>query len=547
MAAVLTACAPAQPGGHVVTEPDGTQWHPMSVERLPDLNEPRGSHRTLALGDEIVVLGGHTDGFKPIETAEYYANGAWHTIPMLYPHENGFAAPLPDGRVLLGGGSQEAFGIGQSWGAEVYDPAAHQFTAVGIMTAKRAMSSALTQPDGRVVIVGNWRAPDSYETWTPENGFTPGERLDPGWAEPYIFPASLDDIIIFGPWDPQGGIPGGRVDHLGGEPEWVPLLEEWEVQANYHSSPLDLQVADYTYLIPARNRSTNECAILKLAGGVFSLLEMDASLPERGPEGNSIEWRHLQVDRPARLIWMQGMDSETGQICFARISYDATFDGGKATMTLYYAIIPGEAPSGFARLLPGGRLVLAGGLGWKTGSFPIEVDNFKTFSSVFVFHSEQPEKENLPLWAILAGILVLGGGVVMLIVGIQRRRRSPDETAAVEEGVLSRNLMEQISTLIEEKELYRRKDLRITDLASELATNKTYISVLLNKLSGESFTSLITKHRIQYAQRLLREHPDMILDDVADQSGFSSRTTFFRNFKAVTGMTPQEWKRENVG
>ena len=547
MAAIFTACAPAQPGGRVVTGPDGTQWHPMSVERLPDLNEPRGSHRTLTMGGEIVVLGGHTDGFKPIETAEYYANGAWHTIPMLYPHENGFAAPLPDGRVLLGGGSQEAFGIGQSWGAEVYDPTIHQFTSVGIMTAKRAMSSALTQPDGRVVIVGNWRAPDSYETWSPEDGFAPGARIDPGWAEPYIFPASLDDIIIFGPWDPQGGIPGGRVDHLGGEPEWVPLLEEWEVQANYHSSPLDLQVADYTYLIPAQNRSTNECAILKLARGVFSLLEMDASLPERGPEGNFIEWRHLQVDRPARLIWVQGMDSETGQICFARISYDATFDGGKATTTLYYANIPGEAPSGFARLLPGGRLVLAGGLGWKTGSFPIEVDNFKTFSSVFVFHSEQPDKENLPLWAILAGILVLGGGVVMLIVGIQRRRRSPDETAAVEEGVLSRNLMEQISTLIEEKELYRRKDLRITDLASELATNKTYISVLLNKLSGESFTSLITKHRIQYAQRLLREDPDMILDDVADQSGFSSRTTFFRNFKAVTGMTPQEWKRENVG
>ena len=41
--------------------------------------------------------------------------------------------------------------------------------------------------------------------------------------------------------------------------------------------------------------------------------------------------------------------------------------------------------------------------------------------------------------------------------------------------------------------------------------------------------------------------PDMGIDDVADQSGFSSRTTFFRNFKAVTGMTPQEWKRENVG
>ena len=104
--------------------------------------------------------------------------------------------------------------------------------------------------------------------------------------------------------------------------------------------------------------------------------------------------------------------------------------------------------------------------------------------------------------------------------------------------------MEQISALIEEKELYRRKNLRITDVASELATNKTYVSIILNNLSGESFTTMITRYRVMYAQKLLREHPDMMLDEVADQSGFSSRTTFFRNFKVVTGMTPQEWKNQ---
>lgn len=33
------------------------------------------------------------------------------------------------------------------------------------------------------------------------------------------------------------------------------------------------------------------------------------------------------------------------------------------------------------------------------------------------------------------------------------------------------------------------------------------------------------------------------VDEVADAAGFSSRTSFFRNFKAVTGMTPQEWRK----
>ena len=33
---------------------------------------------------------------------------------------------------------------------------------------------------------------------------------------------------------------------------------------------------------------------------------------------------------------------------------------------------------------------------------------------------------------------------------------------------------------------------------------------------------------------------------VASESGFSFSTTFYRNFKTVTGKTPQEWKKSIV-
>lgn len=516
----------------------------MTVERLPDMNSPRGSHRTLAFGEEIVVLGGHTDGFKPIETSEYYADGAWHTVPMIYSHTNGFAAPLQDGRVLIGGGSEQHFGIGQSFGAELYDPAAHAFTAVGIMSAKRAMSSALTRPDGSVLILGNWYAADSWETWSPEGGFVPGGPLSPGWAEPYILPASEDDVIVFGPWDTHGNDCGGRVEHLGEPSEQDPLLEEYILDANYYTFPEDMQIADYTYLIPARSRSTDEPVILKVASGKFSLLEMAAPLAVHSPDGNPLSWGALQVDRLARLAWVQGFDPVMGSHCFARIAYDATFDGGKASVSYYYAEQPGGFPLSLARLLPGGRLLLAGGTGWKQGEFPTLVDNFKAYSSAFIFHSEPPQKAGVPVWALAAGILVVAGCVSLIVRALRKRRKEREAAADQAESAqwLRENLMEQISTLIEEKELYRRKDIRITDLATELATNKTYVSLLLNNMSGESFTSMITRYRVQYAQRLMQEHPDMLLEDVASESGFSSYITFYRNFKAVTGKTPQEWK-----
>lgn len=535
---MLAGCTPAGIGGRIVTSPDGTQWQQMSVERLPDLKVPRGNHRTVVCGDEIVVLGGHTDGFKPVETAEFYSNGAWHPIPMLYPHTNGFAARLPDGRILLGGGS-DAFGIGQTWGAEVYDPVAHAFTSVGIMSAKRQLTSALARPDGSVLIAGNWMTGDSWETWTPKGGFTPGGPLNPGWSCPFILPAAKDDVMVFGSEGADGNDVIGTVAHIGESNEQVPLLEHWRLTHNYFYFPDDLQTADYSYLIPASTYSKEEYTIIKITAGDFSLLEMEEPLPIKDPFGNPIAWGLLQVDRPNRLAWMQGFTPATGLVAFARIAYDATFDGGKASTSFFFAD-QGDFPSGAARLLSGGRLALIGGSGWERGAFPFKADYFKTYATAFIFHTEPVHNSGLPLWEIVLIVLVLAAVTATLMIW---RKHKAKEAAEQDESRLPRNLMEQISALIEEKELYRRKNLRITDVASELATNKTYVSVLLNNISGESFTAMITRYRVAYAQKLLREHPDMLLDEVADESGFSSRTSFFRNFKAATGFTPAEWKR----
>ena len=163
-----------------------------------------------------------------------------------------------------------------------------------------------------------------------------------------------------------------------------------------------------------------------------------------------------------------------------------------------------------------------------------------------MFHPEPVEEAGFPWGWLVGGILLLGCGSALLYRILCKRRLTAENGPEVSgaDANLRTDLMTQMSSLIEEEKLYLRKNLRISDVASELATNKTYVSAILNSLSGEKFTSMITRHRIEYAKRLMREHPDMLLDDVADESGFSSRTSFFRNFKALTGMTPQEWKNK---
>ncbi|MCR5409128.1 MAG: hypothetical protein K6E61_08515, partial [Bacteroidales bacterium] len=184
----------------------------IAFERLPSLAAPRGNHQTILLNGEVTVVGGHTTGYKPLETLEYYKGGSWHSITTTWPHDGGAFAQLPDGKLFMAGGHAEAFGIGQSWGAEIYDPATHTFSPIGIMDRKRTQASAQFLPDGRVLIAGNWYGPDGIEIYMPGEGFFAVKELTPGWSFPSILTSSRDDVLILGYLDPYGNFAGSTVD-----------------------------------------------------------------------------------------------------------------------------------------------------------------------------------------------------------------------------------------------------------------------------------------------------------------------------------------------
>ena len=45
----------------------------IETKRLPDLHVPRAGHCMLEVNGEMMVVGGHTTGFIPTATAEYYS------------------------------------------------------------------------------------------------------------------------------------------------------------------------------------------------------------------------------------------------------------------------------------------------------------------------------------------------------------------------------------------------------------------------------------------------------------------------------------------
>lgn len=76
-------------------------------------------------------------------------------------------------------------------------------------------------------------------------------------------------------------------------------------------------------------------------------------------------------------------------------------------------------------------------------------------------------------------------------------------------------------------------------------SNRTYLSIAINKNAGVSFSQFINSYRIQEAVRVLSDpaNADYPLKALASDLGFSSMTTFYKQFQSEVGMTPSAYRK----
>lgn len=102
---------------------------------------------------------------------------------------------------------------------------------------------------------------------------------------------------------------------------------------------------------------------------------------------------------------------------------------------------------------------------------------------------------------------------------------------------------EQVKRWLSEKR-FLAPQLTIDDLATEMGTNKLYMSRYINRKHGDNFSTWITKLRLEEAKSYMRENPNVKQEEVAFHSGFSSSSYFSRVFSRFESMTPAAWRKE---
>ena len=516
------------------------------AERLPDLSIPRHSHCAFfSPQGELTVVGGHTKGFVPTPTAEYLKDGKWQVVPMVYCHDDGVCVPLHTGKVLLAGGYERNLGIGQTFEVEMYDPATHTFNGFGCLDKRRTHVSGVELANGQVVISGNWYNEDAIATWNGGIYFESVSKVSVPRSSPYLFPISDDNIMVVADEQDNYGKPvdASIVDRMKGESFRVPLLEEWTPILLHHQTHANAcAIGDHQYLFPVHNKS-GQVAIIEVRDTVFSLLPTACPIPVHTKFGEIVWFTQIMVDREHQCAYMMGFNVEETKKFVLAINYAER----PATMKCYYTGQRMASSVTLPVLTPDGNLVI-------TGGFDSNTTNFDPTAEVWLFPLANKELPQAAINTMSSKdyYLLIGAVVLLILVAggwIYWKRRHRKATPEVEESPSEEaayQLLLRIRQHMDEQRPYLNSELKVRDIANYLGTNSRYISYCIKRVEQCTFSAYINKHRVAYAQQLMRRHPDIKLTEVYLKSGFANEISFFRTFKGITGMTPSEWKAKEL-
>lgn len=109
-------------------------------------------------------------------------------------------------------------------------------------------------------------------------------------------------------------------------------------------------------------------------------------------------------------------------------------------------------------------------------------------------------------------------------------------------------LHDEILRLLVSERKYKDPDYNSKALAQELQTNSRYISAVCATRFHKNYSELVNDYRVNDAMSLLtdRRYAKLSVEDIAQMAGFSTRQSFYANFYKRVGITPRQYRAQQL-
>lgn len=108
-----------------------------------------------------------------------------------------------------------------------------------------------------------------------------------------------------------------------------------------------------------------------------------------------------------------------------------------------------------------------------------------------------------------------------------------------------KQLKVKLEKVMRKEKPYKNPNLKIADLAASVNASPQTLSYLFNQYLNLNYYDYLNDYRIEEFKSLVaqEEYAKYTITALAELCGFSSRASFFRYFKKITGITPNEYIR----
>ncbi|NVO58123.1 helix-turn-helix transcriptional regulator [Rhodobacteraceae bacterium B1Z28] len=105
-------------------------------------------------------------------------------------------------------------------------------------------------------------------------------------------------------------------------------------------------------------------------------------------------------------------------------------------------------------------------------------------------------------------------------------------------------ITDRLQRLMDEQQLYLDPDITVQRLAKRLSLPARNVSSAINKTQGINMSQYVNRFRLTHAAQLLAD-TDTSVAKIAAESGFMTRSNFYREFQRVYGQSPIEYRTQS--
>jgi len=172
---------------------------------------------------------------------------------------------------------------------------------------------------------------------------------------------------------------------------------------------------------------------------------------------------------------------------------------------------------------------------------------------LIAFTDQKKAKILLFLYRHLYKILIFITVMIAVIIGVflfkkSKIQKNKTQRKDLLDPELSEEIKKRLLYLLEIERVYRNEKLSLIFLAEKLKITPHQLSWVINEKINKTFPSLINLYRVEEVKKKLIQsnHNEITILQAAFEAGFSTKTSFNKAFKNITGLTPSQYREKQM-